>query len=57
MQAGDVLAERYRLDDLLAEAGDGSTNAFRVAAFREGWAWTPRSWPNRKAIWHCISLR
>jgi creatinine amidohydrolase len=28
----------------LEEAGDGSTNAFRVAAFREGWAWTPRSW-------------
>ena len=28
----------------LSEAGDGSVNAMRVAAFREGWAWTPRSW-------------
>lgn len=28
----------------LDEAGTGATNPFRVAAFREGWAWTPRSW-------------
>jgi creatinine amidohydrolase len=28
----------------LAEAGNGSTHAFRVAALREGWAWTPRAW-------------
>ncbi len=28
----------------LAEAGDGAARKFRVAAFREGWAWTPRDW-------------
>lgn len=28
----------------LSEAGAGGTNAMRVAAFREGWAWTPRWW-------------
>lgn len=33
-------------DDLVAleQAGDGRLNPFRIAAFREGWAWTPRSW-------------
>lgn len=28
----------------LSEAGTGATHPFTVAAFREGWAWTPRSW-------------
>lgn len=28
----------------LSEAGDGAARKFRVAAFREGWAWTPRDW-------------
>ncbi len=28
----------------LEEAGDGRARPFRVAAFREGWAWTPRRW-------------
>jgi creatinine amidohydrolase len=28
----------------LADAGSGAARAFRVAAFREGWAWTPRQW-------------
>jgi creatinine amidohydrolase len=28
----------------LAEAGDGSERRPRIAAFREGWAWTPRRW-------------
>ncbi|HEX2190542.1 MAG TPA: creatininase family protein [Longimicrobiaceae bacterium] len=28
----------------LAEAGDGRERRPRVAAFREGWAWTPRRW-------------
>ena len=28
----------------VSEAGPGSVNAFRIAALREGWAWTPRSW-------------
>ncbi len=28
----------------LAEAGEGNAKKFRVAAFREGWAWTPRDW-------------
>lgn len=28
----------------LSEAGEGSAKKFRVAAFREGWAWTPRDW-------------
>ena len=28
----------------LADAGDGSTNPYNIAALREGWAWTPRSW-------------
>ena len=28
----------------LDQAGDGSTRPLRVAAFREGWAWTPREW-------------
>lgn len=26
------------------EAGDGTERPFRVAAFREGWAWSPRDW-------------
>jgi creatinine amidohydrolase len=28
----------------LAEAGDGRARAWRVTAFREGWAWAPRRW-------------
>ena len=28
----------------LNEAGDGAERPFRVAAFREGWAWSPRDW-------------
>jgi creatinine amidohydrolase len=28
----------------LSEAGPGAARAFRVRAFREGWAWTPRQW-------------
>jgi creatinine amidohydrolase len=28
----------------LADAGPGTARPFRVAAFREGWAWTPRHW-------------
>lgn len=28
----------------LAEAGDGYAKAWRIAAFREGWAWAPRQW-------------
>jgi creatinine amidohydrolase len=28
----------------LSEAGDGKERRFRVAAFREGWAWAPRQW-------------
>lgn len=28
----------------LSEAGEGRTRAFRIAALREGWAWTPREW-------------
>lgn len=29
----------------LREAGPGADRAFRLAAFRERWAWTPREWP------------
>ena len=29
---------------ILADAGDGGTNPYTIAALREGWAWTPRSW-------------
>jgi len=29
----------------LSEAGDGAVRRFRVAALREGWAWTQRDWP------------
>lgn len=28
----------------LSEAGSGAVRPYNVAAFREGWAWTPRSW-------------
>ena len=28
----------------LAEAGDGATKRFRIAALREGWAWAQREW-------------
>jgi creatinine amidohydrolase len=28
----------------LSEAGDGKERRFRIAAFREGWAWAPRQW-------------
>lgn len=28
----------------LTEAGDGRERRFRIAALREGWAWTPRDW-------------
>jgi creatinine amidohydrolase len=28
----------------LGEAGDGRANPWRIAAFREGWAWAPRPW-------------
>jgi creatinine amidohydrolase len=28
----------------LQEAGDGEAKPFRIAALREGWAWTQRSW-------------
>jgi len=28
----------------LSEAGDGAAKEWRVAAFREGWAWAPRQW-------------
>jgi creatinine amidohydrolase len=28
----------------LSEAGSGKARRFKIAAFREGWAWTPRNW-------------
>jgi len=28
----------------LSEAGPGAARKFKIAAFREGWAWTPRQW-------------
>ena len=28
----------------LSEAGSGKARAFKIAAFREGWAWAPRQW-------------
>jgi len=28
----------------LSEAGSGKAKAFKIAAFREGWAWAPRQW-------------
>lgn len=28
----------------LSEAGPGAARRFRIAGFREGWAWTPRQW-------------
>jgi creatinine amidohydrolase len=28
----------------LTEAGSGKARRFRIAAFREGWAWAPRQW-------------
>jgi creatinine amidohydrolase len=28
----------------LSEAGEGRERAFRISAFREGWAWAPRRW-------------
>ena len=28
----------------LSEAGSGQAKRFRIAAFREGWAWAPRKW-------------
>ncbi len=28
----------------LSEAGDGRSKPWRIAAFREGWAWAPRQW-------------
>lgn len=28
----------------LSEAGDGKEHRMKIAAFREGWAWTPRDW-------------
>jgi creatinine amidohydrolase len=28
----------------VAEAGAGAARKFRIAAFREGWAWAPRQW-------------
>jgi creatinine amidohydrolase len=28
----------------LSEAGEGQERRFRIAAFREGWAWAPRQW-------------
>ncbi len=28
----------------LSEAGPGDAKQFRVSAFRQGWAWTPRQW-------------
>lgn len=28
----------------LSEAGSGAARQFKIAAFREGWAWAPRNW-------------
>jgi len=28
----------------LSEAGPGAARRFKIAAFREGWAWAPRQW-------------
>jgi len=28
----------------LTEAGEGRARKSKIAAFREGWAWTPRQW-------------
>jgi creatinine amidohydrolase len=28
----------------LSEAGSGKARGFKIAAFREGWAWAPRQW-------------
>jgi creatinine amidohydrolase len=36
-----VAAERVRP---LSEAGAGAARKFKIAAFREGWAWAPRQW-------------
>lgn len=52
-EAGDHAGEmetslmQYLAPDLvlpLTEAGDGAAKKFKVNAFREGWAWTPRDW-------------
>jgi len=33
----------------LSEAGDGAEAKLKIAAFREGWAWTPRQWTQASA--------
>ncbi|HEY3257659.1 MAG TPA: creatininase family protein [Gemmatimonadaceae bacterium] len=30
----------------LSEAGEGKAKKFRIAGFRDGWAWAPREWSN-----------
>ncbi len=44
LETSAVLHVRPDLVRPLSEAGDGAERPFRVAAFREGWAWTPRDW-------------
>jgi creatinine amidohydrolase len=33
----------------VSDAGDGAERKFRIAAFREGWAWAPRQWRQASA--------
>ncbi|MBS0196196.1 MAG: creatininase family protein [Planctomycetes bacterium] len=33
----------------LTQAGDGRERKFRIAAFRDGWAWAPRQWTQASA--------
>lgn len=44
LETSAVMHLRPDLVRPLGEAGDGAERPFRVAALREGWAWSPRDW-------------
>ncbi len=44
METSMVLHMAPALVRPLSEAGEGKERRFRIAAFREGWAWAPRQW-------------
>lgn len=44
METSLVMHLRPELVLPLSEAGSGAARQFRIAAFREGWAWAPRQW-------------
>jgi creatinine amidohydrolase len=44
METSNMLFIQPEIVRPLSEAGNGASRSFKIAAFNEGWAWSPREW-------------